>query len=41
MVNHERHVWSVSADEELIWVGIYLLEEDRIDETVPEPEYAE
>jgi len=41
-VNYERHVWKMTEDEDLgDWVGLYVPEEDRIDETVPEPEYDE
>jgi len=41
-VNYERHVWKMTEDEDLgDWVGLYRPEEDRIDETVPEPEYDE
>jgi hypothetical protein len=41
-VNYDRHVWKMTEDEDLgDWVGLYLPEEDRIDETVPEPEYDE
>ena len=40
--NHEREVWKMTEDEDLgDWVGVYLPKEDRIDETVPEPEYDE